>query len=414
MEKQVEKDQSKKVELCKISNHNIPVVVLCTNPECTKIPFCCGKCMVVYHQKCGEHFIFLEDIFAKKPENLLAHSKFAELKKLTSLTQVDKNISLDLFKKEYTKSVIEELEKGKNSINVNINIVNEKAKSLDQVEQEKCLTGLFDTFHDGVTKGNPAASLIKFEELKEKVKEFVLSTEKSPEFDKKVKNYFKGYFEEINKKKDEVKTSFWTAIVDSYAKAQIHPATSKIESKFSGFLNSSTLTDSLFSKGIQWSWNPNKKHENLDLSEKNLVVVKKGEPDHTAVLGNTNFETGIHIWDIKCEGINNENWDWIQFGLIEEPNYPVDYNNSIKAFSIASGNYFGDQKNYRYNMEIEGPLVDFNEKTFRCEFDADAGIFTITGNGITAKNVSLKGKKNMFPFINLFHPGNKATLTVIQ
>ena len=41
------------------------------------------------------------------------------------------------------------------------------------------------------------------------------------------------------------------------------------------------------------------------------------------------------------------------------------------AYSIASGNY-NQGKNYYYNLdEFYGPIIDFDNKTFTCTYDAD-------------------------------------------
>lgn len=411
MEKVEEKGM--KLELCKIANHNSIIVAVCTNALCQKQPFCCAKCMAFFHQKCGSDLIFLEDIYAKKPDNLLSHPKFEGIKKLTSMNQGDKTIVFDVFKTLYLNSVIDELHQLKQCVDTNLDIVKEKVKTYDKAEQEKNLTQLYDTFQEKTKEESSALSILNIEEVKENIKDFISVKEKSSVLDKKVRDYFQNYFQDINKKKDDLKNKFWDSIVATFSKKQIHASLSKFSSKFKNLIQAPTLVESLFTSAVHWNWDPNRKHENIDLLENNTVAKKKGNADHTGVFGTIPFEQGIHIWEIKCEGITADNGDWIQFGVIEEEHYPIDYNNSTKAYSIASANYFGNGKNYPYNMEVDGPLVDFNDKTFRCEYDADTGILKITGHGIVATTISLKGKK-VYPFVNVYHPGNQATLKIIQ
>ena len=51
--------------------------------------------------------------------------------------------------------------------------------------------------------------------------------------------------------------------------------------------------------------------------------------------------------------------------------------------------------------EYKGPIINFNGKTFKCEFDADEGVLAIEGNDIKCLKRGLKGME-LFPFANCY------------
>lgn len=398
-------------KICTISGHNSQILSVCTNPNCDKQPIACAKCIAAFHLNCGEELIFLEDIFSDKAENLLSHPKFEGLAIKQDALEGNKAIAEEEFKALFLNSLNEEINNLKNSLIMSLDVLSDEIKNMKPEELDKCLSDLYKGFLDHLTENDALKEVISVKDLQEKIKLFLLKNEQTPEFNLSIKTYFENYFNSLEQKKKDFQGMYWNFIVKAFARKQTDSSISSISEKLNQMILSPQVMNQIFSAKVLWHWNPDKMENYIELTENNMVATKKNYVGHHGVFGNQAFTEGKHIWKITCLNITSDNGDWIQFGLAEEGHFPLaSYNTN--TYSIASGNY-NEGKNYFYNMEYEGGVINFNNKVFTCEYDADEGVLTITGDGIKATKKDLKGKK-LYPFANVYHDNNQVKLEVIQ
>ena len=392
---------------CQIEQHNQrEFVAICSKSDCKNTRLSCAKCLITNHKGCNEYILFIDDIEAKRVENLLQAQKFDKIKNMKQIVEkLGLNRETDIeyaLQNKFEVKLDYEFEKLGN----NIKNMLEDVKYSIKDRFNKILMDSADTIFNLNSIIDEALELDKLGNALKQI-------ETNKEFDSKA----------VNDNFNEFLKDYWTRVEQKITKINIIPFDkldidndpnklsfiADIYDKLTTILDKTKILDTNFpivlSSACIWTFDANAKGSKINLGSDNLTATKIDNSSHMAVFGSKLLETGIHTWSITPSGITKGNGDWIQFGLCEN-------NTSFESFSfdgswsVVSGTYYGNVT----KMSKTGACETFNDKIFTCTFDADLGVFTIETEGFKAETKELKEKK-LYPFVNLWDIGNSAKLS---
>lgn len=385
---------------CRIQRHeDKPIEWVCTNPSCPHSRLFCSKCLKQFHKDCLEFSLEIDDINKRTfsdniewiKDTTISEAILAVEKNKLQGSKVDLAATFGkLIEEEFTK-VIEffmmKIQETKAKVFENIS----KLSMEGVVVTEEFPTKLkslynFDSF------------LGILDPIKQDGADIVIINKQLDEF-----------FHHINSQVDQQK--------------ELHEMARKIISIKKKYLE---IDHGLFDKFLRsmqfdlfegyparlastWSWSAAKKSSKITLSDDNTVAKKEdGAGGYTAVLGDTEFDSGKWNWEIEVASGRNDK-KWVYFGVIEpslvhtSENLP--YNSGIGLDTYGSA----------YGMSRIVDISGYDNKKYLCELDLNEGTFRIScgGKEVSKEFTNLKGKK-LVPFVTLYEAGNRARLKTLD
>ncbi len=157
----------------------------------------------------------------------------------------------------------------------------------------------------------------------------------------------------------------------------------------------------------KWSLDPKHKHNCLQLSSNQLSVQKVDETDTATVIGTKGFLHGVHKWKVTFSHEMGSGY-WSMIGVCDKTLlHHEDSNDYEHAYGIAT----------TYQLYKMDGLVDTHSKAKELivTLDMDGRKLYIDGKGVSVSALIPASVSNpLYPFFNLFEPGNEIEVTIIQ
>lgn len=403
-------EQKNQQTSCLIQGHQSKsILALCSNGKCKDPKLLCVKCIAFSHKECSNHIILFEDLLNKDYSQFIEQPCYKLLKDtIESLNKKepaksDSHSDQQLLS-EFTKLVDQEFNFIKASFEEYLN--NLKLKLQENLK--KILAEMKDNIAD---VNNSIRCLVEADELTSFLQE--ISSEKdymSDEKTGKINRYCEQYWDRHSAIVSSLKGAPNLSSLSVLMKLKKNSLTiRKIYQELETNLSLEKLSKALLNDSKPFSFlDSSRKHDDIALSENNTIATKRTSTSHAIAFGEA-LTSGVHKWEVMPSGITAKNGDWVQFGIFNKDENSSSKFQFAKCYGLTSGGYYNAHMVQMTN--VSGETYNFNNKTFLCEYDADKGTLTITGDNIKAEAKNLKG--TFYPFVNLYHIGNTVKVRVL-
>lgn len=388
---------------CLIEGHKgTQIIAICTNHKCKEPKLLCTRCALHNHKTCSDYVILFEDILNDDFTQMISHPCFENIQEIFDSFSTP---NPDVFK-DFEKFLDEELTLIRTSFE---KLLSDSRTRLIKAF-EKAVNGLQT---DPGFKNMKISEFTDLDPLKKFLKEIGSDNQyNTDEKTEKINEFFNNYWQQYNVRTSNVKDLFNPQIQSLLT--DIHGKSNNMRKNYQKFeegLLLRVLNDNLVSFTTKdWRFDTSAKHPDILIDGDGFTLTKRNSSGHAPIYGNYPFLKGVYRWEVTVSGITAPNGDWVQFGLIEKTKIPVEKFEYSTNYSLTSGGYY--LNHFVGVAGIYGTAQNFNNQTFLCEYNADLGVLTITGKAIKAEAKNLQGM-NLYPFVDLFHPGNTAKVKIL-